>query len=118
MSAQQGDLPKNEIRKRVLTRLVASPLVVGPVMLGFTAIVAGWAMDLKQMALCLFGGLAGMMVGAGAFFTKWMVSGQQVAQDVLTEWEKEQSQSHIRDCLLYTSPSPRDQRGSRMPSSA
>ena len=24
----------------------------------------------------------------------------------------------MRDCLLYTSPSPRDQRGSRMPSSA
>ena len=24
----------------------------------------------------------------------------------------------IQDCLLYTSPSPRDQRGSRMPSSA
>ena len=26
--------------------------------------------------------------------------------------------SVVRDCLLYTSPSPRDQRGSRMPSSA
>ena len=26
--------------------------------------------------------------------------------------------SITRDCLLYTSPSPRDQRGSRMPSSA
>ena len=25
---------------------------------------------------------------------------------------------HFKDCLLYTSPSPRDQRGSRMPSSA
>ena len=25
---------------------------------------------------------------------------------------------HIKYCLLYTSPSPRDQRGSRMPSSA
>ena len=25
---------------------------------------------------------------------------------------------HYKDCLLYTSPSPRDQRGSRMPSSA
>ena len=24
----------------------------------------------------------------------------------------------LNDCLLYTSPSPRDQRGSRMPSSA
>ena len=28
------------------------------------------------------------------------------------------SQKHIQSCLLYTSPSPRDQRGSRMPSSA
>ena len=27
-------------------------------------------------------------------------------------------QSLAKDCLLYTSPSPRDQRGSRMPSSA
>ena len=26
--------------------------------------------------------------------------------------------SEAKDCLLYTSPSPRDQRGSRMPSSA
>ena len=26
--------------------------------------------------------------------------------------------SRVRACLLYTSPSPRDQRGSRMPSSA
>ena len=26
--------------------------------------------------------------------------------------------SDLTDCLLYTSPSPRDQRGSRMPSSA
>ena len=26
--------------------------------------------------------------------------------------------AEINDCLLYTSPSPRDQRGSRMPSSA
>ena len=27
-------------------------------------------------------------------------------------------ENEIKDCLLYTSPSPRDQRGSRMPSSA
>ena len=26
--------------------------------------------------------------------------------------------ARLKDCLLYTSPSPRDQRGSRMPSSA
>ena len=29
-----------------------------------------------------------------------------------------QSEKLAGDCLLYTSPSPRDQRGSRMPSSA
>ena len=28
------------------------------------------------------------------------------------------NQTYPCDCLLYTSPSPRDQRGSRMPSSA
>ena len=28
------------------------------------------------------------------------------------------STKQLRHCLLYTSPSPRDQRGSRMPSSA
>ena len=32
--------------------------------------------------------------------------------------EKKQSDALTRRCLLYTSPSPRDQRGSRMPSSA
>ena len=29
-----------------------------------------------------------------------------------------ESELKFKDCLLYTSPSPRDQRGSRMPSSA
>ena len=32
--------------------------------------------------------------------------------------EVESPPTHPYDCLLYTSPSPRDQRGSRMPSSA
>ena len=31
---------------------------------------------------------------------------------------QEKTTEHIITCLLYTSPSPRDQRGSRMPSSA
>ena len=33
-------------------------------------------------------------------------------------WTKEDSYQMRNNCLLYTSPSPRDQRGSRMPSSA
>ena len=35
----------------------------------------------------------------------------------LSEWETA-IEYYDRVCLLYTSPSPRDQRGSRMPSSA
>ena len=33
-------------------------------------------------------------------------------------WATGRYEAQLRDCLLYTSPSPRDQRGSRMPSSA
>ena len=40
---------------------------------------------------------------------------------VVDDNSKDRTQEIVRDiifCLLYTSPSPRDQRGSRMPSSA
>ena len=40
---------------------------------------------------------------------------------VLTDWpgrSPKDIEDQITYCLLYTSPSPRDQRGSRMPSSA
>ena len=33
-------------------------------------------------------------------------------------WGLSHANGHSMGCLLYTSPSPRDQRGSRMPSSA
>ena len=38
--------------------------------------------------------------------------------DSLHRIEKEANEAEYYGCLLYTSPSPRDQRGSRMPSSA
>ena len=42
---------------------------------------------------------------------------------IITDWfagnkKQEQGTRELKICLLYTSPSPRDQRGSRMPSSA
>ena len=33
-------------------------------------------------------------------------------------WIDDNEEIQVNSCLLYTSPSPRDQRGSRMPSSA
>ena len=38
--------------------------------------------------------------------------------EIVTEEEAKAGGGFFRTCLLYTSPSPRDQRGSRMPSSA
>ena len=45
----------------------------------------------------------------------------EATRRAITRYMKRQGKVWIRvfpDCLLYTSPSPRDQRGSRMPSSA
>ena len=39
-----------------------------------------------------------------------------VDRELWAHWEKFENKDYA--CLLYTSPSPRDQRGSRMPSSA
>ena len=41
-----------------------------------------------------------------------------IEQQRLQKVAAEKIATHDEDCLLYTSPSPRDQRGSRMPSSA
>ena len=46
----------------------------------------------------------------GIMTPNFKVTAQQFAPRLATSWSK--------SCLLYTSPSPRDQRGSRMPSSA
>ena len=48
-----------------------------------------------------------------------VLAAKQVAAVLLPEWDTPGAQDgQDVSCLLYTSPSPRDQRGSRMPSSA
>ena len=52
-------------------------------------------------------------------FTTWEGETLEDAHDELTRLECRMEETrHPSYCLLYTSPSPRDQRGSRMPSSA
>ena len=70
--------------------------------------------------------------------THWLISTQVLNDDMRVKYDaywsrvrrraarekrraqkrKEEEERQARICLLYTSPSPRDQRGSRMPSSA
>ena len=47
-----------------------------------------------------------------------LVPTRELAVQVRNEFEKLAYFMDFKTCLLYTSPSPRDQRGSRMPSSA
>ena len=44
--------------------------------------------------------------------------GLRNGRSMMTATEFHELVGHLGSCLLYTSPSPRDQRGSRMPSSA
>ena len=59
------------------------------------------------------------------FFNRFIRAGVTTPDDLITLYRKGDVQSflenppmHLKDCLLYTSPSPRDKRQSRMPSSA
>ena len=83
------EVNKDEIRQRVFLRLAASPLVLGPVVLGFTSMVSAWAFDFRQAGLFVFGGIAGILIGAGSFVSKLLLSGNKEAHKVLTEVEKE-----------------------------
>ena len=49
---------------------------------------------------------------------RYTPSGTAVTDISLAVNERVKRNDQWSDCLLYTSPSPRDQRGSRMPSSA
>ena len=53
--------------------------------------------------------LAGAGVGIGIIFGNYLSGAMR---------NPSAAQKQFPNCLLYTSPSPRDQRGSRMPSSA
>ena len=74
----------------------------------------------------LLGGSASYASLAASFFAKPVhlvgIVGKDFPQQHLTMLSEngvlQDSLEHSEGCLLYTSPSPRDQRGSRMPSSA
>ena len=48
----------------------------------------------------------------------WRAATAETAFEKSTNTDQDIAEQEYYDCLLYTSPSPRDQRGSRMPSSA
>ena len=77
---------------------------------GGLALMAGFR--IREMALCLAGLTIIINVGMHDF---WNTYPELNTQHEVQNFVKNLG---IFACLLYTSPSPRDQRGSRMPSSA
>ena len=81
-------LDEKSLKKRVLWRLLGSPLTVLPFMLGMTTLTASWAMDWKP-GVGLFAGLTGTLCAVGTFFTRLFVSGEDITRRVATELEQE-----------------------------
>ena len=77
---------------------------------------------MKLKLLDLFSGIGGFSLGlesTGYFETIAFVEKDKFCQQVLQKNFKDTPiESEVRNCLLYTSPSPRDGLLSRMPSSA
>ena len=65
------------------------------------------------------GGNIGKSISKAVFWVLWLVFILMgLSQFPLVSDALEPIKGMLNSCLLYTSPSPRDQRGSRMPSSA
>ena len=89
--------------------------------LGVDSLLMQNGSDLNINALVIFSGVFGF---GGAFISlaisKWMakrMTGAQVIISPSNNIEKWLIET-VKNCLLYTSPSPRDRQKSRMPSSA
>ena len=69
-----------------------------------------------QMALLL--AIASLLSAAIGWLARRFFHEKHLLERRSDEKRRARIPAQLRDCLLYTSPSPRDQRGSRMPSSA
>jgi hypothetical protein len=113
------DSAKDDVQKRVLMRLAASPVVLAPAMIGFMSMVSAWAFSFKNAGLFVFGGIAGMLIGAGTFVSKLLLSGKSTAQKVLTELEQEQHVAHqneldqLEQVLIHSDRDPRPEEALR-----
>src|ERR1051326_2816570 len=88
-------LDEKTLRRRVFLRLLGNPLTVLPFMLGMSTWIASWALDWKP-GVGLFAGLAGTLAAAGSFITRLLLSGEQVARQVVGELERDEQEARQR----------------------
>ena len=78
-----------------------------------------WEMHLSSGAVCMNLLSCAQSLGyAAQWLTEWYAYNEKMLEYLGGRPNIDKISGFIYICLLYTSPSPRDQRGSRMPSSA
>lgn len=81
-------LDEGKLKRRILLKLVSSPLTLLPFVGGVTTMVGAWALN-THVPIGLFAGLAGILVGTGAFLSRLTLGGETAAKQVLEEMQQE-----------------------------
>ncbi len=81
-------LDEKRLRRKMILKLMSSPMTLVPMMVGVSAIAGSWAMD-ANMGLGLFVGLAAFLVAGGAFVTRLIVGGESTAKTAIEELQRE-----------------------------
>jgi len=81
-------LDEKRLRRKLILKLMSSPMTLVPMMAGVSAIAGSWAMDVN-MGLGLFVGLAAFMIAGGAFMTRLIVGGENAARKAIDELQHE-----------------------------
>jgi len=100
------------LRRRVLLRLLGSPLVVSPALLGATLGAASWALNWRP-GLGAFALLAGLLGSAGMFVTRLLVNGPEIQEAIsreLQEQHRNARESALDDLDRRLTSSDRDPR--------
>ncbi len=82
-SGDSGDY-KEEFNQRFWLKILSSPTVLAPFVIGCSSFMANWALDLRSGA-AVFAGIGALLVSAGIFATKLLTSGGEIGQEVAQE---------------------------------
>ena len=83
---------ETKLRRRVLLKLLSSPVTMLPFLGGVTVTAASWALNVRPAA-GLFVGLAGVLAATGTFFTRLLLAGEDTAKETIKEIQEEDSLS-------------------------